>query len=128
MGRREERDAIQSTWLVHEPRDLTGNRRTRRARVVEVRREVRRNRGLRAGVRVAYDGFLDSLGTVLGQARDGSWLVKWDDPASDITSNPARLLSIVTEVTSASEPVVESSEARRPPAPRDSAAGSEGSE
>lgn len=65
MGRREEREELQATWMVmREPRDLTGNRHERRKRVAQVRRP--------------------------------------------------------------SASAVESSEARRPPAPRDSAADSEG--
>jgi hypothetical protein len=66
MGRREERDAIQARWLVHEPR-VPGIPFTKK----------------------------------------------------DIEDAKTRF--------AASEPAVESSEARRPPAPRDSAAGSEGS-
>lgn len=38
MGRRELRDELQSTWLVHEPRDLDGNRHTRRTRATLARR------------------------------------------------------------------------------------------
>ncbi len=42
MGRRDEREAIQDTWMVmREPKDLTGNRASRRARVAEARRSVR---------------------------------------------------------------------------------------
>lgn len=39
MGRRDEREYLQSTWVVmREPRDLTGNRHERRKRVAEIRR------------------------------------------------------------------------------------------
>ena len=42
MGRREQRDAIQDTWMVmREPKDRDGNRHDRRARLAKHRRSVR---------------------------------------------------------------------------------------
>lgn len=76
MGRRELREEVQATWLVHEPQGSGGNRHARRARLVQIRR--------------------------------------------------ARTLREPTDLV-LPEAAVESSEARRPPAPRDSTAASEGS-
>lgn len=126
MGRREEREYLQSTWMVmREPRDLTGTRRERRARLVQHRRAIRADKGLRVGARVVHaDSRYTEVGTIISRNPDGSWTVDWDGP-SDTTSFPSKLLVRVEE-TPLSASAVESSEARRPPAPRDSAADSEG--
>ncbi len=100
MGRREHREEMQATWMVmREPRDIDGNRQTRRARVVEMRRKLRAERkagALRTGDRVMHE--VDrGLGTVLRRNEDGSYRVKWDDPESDVTSFPPRLLLRVND-------------------------------
>lgn len=98
MGRRELRDEIQDTWMVmHEPKDRDGNRHARRARAAQAR------------CRQRTISKLLSRPTVPTMA-----LYRTAIPDGPVTHVP---ISVRAD---------ESSEVRRPPAPRDSSVPTEG--
>ena len=118
-NRKQQAAELRSTWLVHEPRDMDGNRHTRRARVVQAIRDARRKPGeLRVGDRVVHveSRYLGDVGTIIDRGLDGAWIVKWDDPRSSVTSFPKRLLMRVQAVSAPAAEMPESRAGSQEPA------------